>query len=130
MSFTTACCNIEFDGRELKCRVLLPRVMILSFMPASYVVDFYDCVPGCGVSWPRAKNDESAGHVIKYRVCWPRAKNDESAGHVLKCRGSFNHYNHNIHASNNAFLNHYHLLAYKENYFLSLIIQNQAYSCL
>ena len=52
----------------------------------------------------RAKNDESAGHVLKCRVCWPRAKNDESAGHVLKCRGSFNDYNHNIHASNNALL--------------------------
>ena len=64
-------------------------------MAASYVVEFYDCVPGC-------------------RVSWPRAKNDESAGHVLKCRCNFNDYNHNIHASNNAFLNHYHLLAYNE----------------
>ena len=55
-SFTTACCNIEF----------------------------YDRMPGYRVSWPCAKNDESAGDVIKCRVCWPRAKNDESAGHVLK----------------------------------------------
>ena len=59
--------------------------MILSFMPASYVIEFYDHVPGCGVSWPRAINDESAGHVIKCRVFWwPRAKYDKSAGHVLK----------------------------------------------
>ena len=29
--------------------------MILSFMPASYVDAFYDCVPGCRVSWSRAK---------------------------------------------------------------------------
>ena len=55
-------------------------------MPAGYVVEFYDCVPGCRVSWQRAKNDESAGHVINCRVCWPRSKNNESAGHVLTCR--------------------------------------------
>ena len=97
-------------------------------MPASYVVEFYDCVPGCRVSWPRAKNDESADHMIKCRVCWPHAKNDESAGHVLKRRvswprakndesagqvlkrqDSLNDYNHNICASNNAFINQYHL---------------------
>ena len=66
-------------------------------------------VPGCRVSWSRAKNDESAGHVIKCRVSWPRAKSDESAGHMLKCRGSLNDYNHNIYASNNSFINHYHL---------------------
>ena len=33
-------------------------------MPASYVVEFYDCVPGCRMSWPHAKNYESAGHVL------------------------------------------------------------------
>ena len=44
-------------------------------MPASYVVEFYDRVPGYRMSWPRAKSDESACHVIKCRVCWPRAKN-------------------------------------------------------
>ena len=99
---------------------LRPRVVILSFMSASYVVEIYDCVLG-------------------YRVSWPRAKNDESAGHVLKCRGSFNDYNHNIHASNNAFLNYYHLLAYKEKIFFvhnypepsifMLMNEDQAYSC-
>ena len=97
-------------------------------MAASYVDEFYDCVPGCRVSWPRPKNDESAGHVINCRVSWPRAKNDESAdqvikcrvrwpraknnesaGHMLKCRGSLNDYNHNIYANNNAFINQYHL---------------------
>ena len=83
-SFTTACCNIEFYARELCCQVLRPRVMIFSFMPASYVVEFYDHVPGCRVSWPRAKSDESAGHVIKCRVFWSSSKNDESAGHVIK----------------------------------------------
>ena len=93
-SFKTACCYIEFYARELCRRVLRLRVVILSFMPASYVVECYDCVPGCRVSSPRAKNDESAGHLIKCRVCWPRAKNDESAGHVLNCRGSFNDCNH------------------------------------
>ena len=116
-SFTTGSCNIEFYARELCRRVLRPCIVILSFMPARYVVEFYDCLPGCRVSWPLAKNDESAGHVIKCEMCWPRAKNDESAGHVLKCWGSFNDYNHNIHASNNAFLKHYHLLAYKEKLF-------------
>ena len=95
LSFTTAYCNIEFYARELCRRVLRRRVVILSFIPASYVVEFYDCVPGC-------------------RVSWTRAKIDESTGHVLKCRGSFNYYNHNIHASDNAFFNHYHLLAYKK----------------
>ena len=108
---------VEFYARELCRRVLRPRVVILSFMPASYVVEFYDCMPGCRVSWSRAKNDESAGHVIKCGVCWPRAKNDESAGHVLKYPGSFNDYNHNNHASNDAFLNHYHLLAHKKKLF-------------
>ena len=83
-SFTTACCNIEFYTRELCRRVLRPRIVILCFMPTSYVVEFFYYVPGCRVSWPRAKNDESAGHVIECRVCWPRAKN-ESAGHMLKC---------------------------------------------
>ena len=93
----------------------------------------------CRVYWPHANNDESAGHVLKCRVCWLRAKNDESAGHVLRCRGSFNDYNHNIHASNNDFLNHYHLLAYKKIIFfvhnypepsmLMLMNENQAYSC-
>ena len=62
------------------------RVVILSFMPASYVDEFYDHVPGYRVSWPRVTNYESAGHVIKCRVCWPRANNDESAGRVIKCR--------------------------------------------
>ena len=108
-SFMTACYNIEFYASELCRRVLRPRVVILSVIHANYIVKFYDGGPGCRVSWPRAKNDESARHVIKCRVCWPRAKNDESVGHVLKCRGSFNDYNHNIHASNSAFLNHYHL---------------------
>ena len=78
-SFMTACCDIEF-------------------MAASYIVEFYYCVPGCRVSsralccrvsWPHAKNDESAGHVIKCRVCWPRAKNDESAGRALWYRVSW-----------------------------------------
>ena len=82
-------------------------------MPTSYVDEFYDRVPGYRVSWPHTKNDESAGHILKCRVCWPRSKHDESAGHVLKCRG-FNDYNYNIHASKNAFINHYHLLAYKK----------------
>ena len=54
-SFTIACCNIEFYARELCCRVLRPRVVILSFMPASYVVEFYDCLPGYRMCWPRAK---------------------------------------------------------------------------
>ena len=27
----------------------------MNFMAASYVVEFYDRVPGCGVSWRRAK---------------------------------------------------------------------------
>ena len=54
-SFTIACYDIEFYGRELCCRVLRPRVAILSFMLASYVVVFYDRVPGCRVCWPRAK---------------------------------------------------------------------------
>ena len=64
-------------------------------------------------------------------------QNDESAGHVLKCRDSINDYNHNIHASNNAFISHHHLLAYKENLFVvhnypeasMLMNENQAYSC-
>ena len=96
-SLTTACGNIEFYARELCRRVLRPRDVILSFMPAGYVVEFYDRVPGCRVCWPRAKigesawsrakissvlsvckNDESAGHVLKCRVFWPRAKNDDS----------------------------------------------------
>ena len=108
----TACLDVEWVGRVPKMMSqLVTRLNV-------------EC-------WPRAKNDESADHVLKSRVCWPRAKNDESAGYVLKCRGSFNDYNHNIQASNNAFLNHYHLLAYKKKiYFLSIIIQNQAYSCL
>ena len=99
-------------------------------MPASYVVEFYDRVHGFRVSWPRAKNDESAGHVIKCRVCWPRAKNDELAGHVIKSHGSLNDYNHNIYASNNAFINNYQFL-YKDNFFnfFFIIIQNEAYSC-
>ena len=83
-SFTTACCNTEFHARELCRRVLRPHVVILSFIPASYVDEFYYHVPGYRVSWPRAKNDESAGYVIKCQVCWPRAKNEESAGPVLK----------------------------------------------
>ena len=86
LSLLSACCNIYFYAREICRRVLRQRVVILSFMPASYVDEIYDRVPGYRVSWPRAKNDESAGHVIKCRVCWPRAKNDESAGHVFKCR--------------------------------------------
>ena len=94
----SACCNIEFYARELCRRVLLPGVVILCFIPASYVDEFYDRVSG-------------------YRVSWPRAKNDASAGRVLKCPGSFNDYKHNIHASNNAFINHYHLLAYKKKLF-------------
>ena len=68
-------------------------------MPASYVDEFYDCVPG-----------------------WPRAKNDESAGQVIKCRGSLNDYNHIIHASNNAFINHHH---FKKKTFCSLMRQNK-----
>ena len=71
--------------------------MILSFMPASYVVEFYD-------------------RVHRYRVSWPRAKNNELAGHVLKCHGSLNDYNNNIYASNNAFINNYQFL-YKDNIF-------------
>ena len=41
-SFTTACCDIEFYASEICCRVLRPRVVILSFMTNSYVVEFYD----------------------------------------------------------------------------------------
>ena len=50
-SFTTTFRNIEFYAHELCRRVLRPRVVILSVMPASYVVEFYDRVPGCRVSW-------------------------------------------------------------------------------
>ena len=36
------------------------------------------------------QNVESAGHMLKCRVSWLRAKNDESAGHVIiKCRVSW-----------------------------------------
>ena len=63
-SFMIACGDIEFYARELCRRVLRPRVIILSFISASYGVEFYDCVPGCRVSWPHAKNDESSGHVL------------------------------------------------------------------
>ena len=120
------------------CRACCPRAK--NYQSAGHVIK-------CRVCWPRAKNDESAGHVIKCQVCWPRAKNYESAGHVIKCRGSFNDNSHSIHASNNAFINHYHLLPYKNklffvhNYpepsilllikiFFLIVNQNQAYSCL
>ena len=73
----TACYVDEFYDRVLRCFV------ILSLMAASYVDEFYDRVLWCRVSWPRAKQDESAGHVLKCRMSWPRVKNDESADHWL-----------------------------------------------
>ena len=89
----TACCDVlwywvfftaryvdEFYKRVLRC------VVILSFMAASYVEEFYHCVPGCRVSWSRAMccDIEFHGRELRWRVLWPRARNDESAGHVLK----------------------------------------------
>ena len=53
-SFTTACCDIEFYGRELYCRVLWPRVVILSLMAAGYIVKLYDRVLWFSVWWPLA----------------------------------------------------------------------------
>ena len=40
---------------------------------------------------------------------------------INKCRVSLNAYNHNIYASNNAFINHYHLF-FKEKIF---VVHNQ-----
>ena len=71
LSFATACYDIEFYGRELRCRVLRPRVVILSsmaasydrmlwcvvilsFMPASNIVEFCDRVLWYWASWARA----------------------------------------------------------------------------
>ena len=86
VSFTIAC-----NDRELKCRVLRLRVMILSFMPASYVVEFYDHVLWYWVLCPRAVSSsfttaccdiefmpssyvvEFYDRVLWYWVLWPRA---------------------------------------------------------
>ena len=43
----TACCDIEIYEHEPGCRVSCRE-------------------PGCRVSWPRAKNNELAGRVLKW----------------------------------------------------------------
>ena len=86
-------CRVWWPRTNTCCRVLWPRVMmcwknILSFMAASYVVEFYDRVLWCIVilSFMAAcYDDEFVGRGLWCRVSWLRAKNVQSAGHVLKC---------------------------------------------
>ena len=77
---------------ELYDRVFI----ILSFMPASYVVKFYDRVLSHWVLCPRAMlmSFTTACLEIEWVERVPKIMSQlESAGHELKCRSSFNYYN-------------------------------------